>query len=590
MKYAILILVIMTSCKKSLDTKPLDEFSSVNTWNDPALVKAFLNDIYRSISNPANGGDGVLKGEFVDELHDQWYSFFNFNNSLLTSDDLADWDNFHETWDDLYINIRKCNILLEKIDGVPVDKITKDGIRGEGLFLRAFFYHQLTSLYGGVPIVTKSYQLTDSFNVKRNTYPDCIQFISNELDTAAELLPLVQSGANNGRVTKGAALALKSRVLLYAASDLHANNNPIFSGYSNPELLGYSEDNRQARWQAAKDAAKAVIDMGVYSLFKGNPGPSDPIVQNLMDIFLVKNTQEDIFVRYFVANQRYDGQVNNLPLASGPNGWHLYGEDTPTGEMVDDFEMSDGTRFDWNDPVKATEPYKNRDPRFYADILYEGMKYKQRPPDVVGLDPLGVIQVGVWQVWNSATNSMVEVQGLDTRNSPIEGFNAGYTGYYLRKFIDPAVDGIYFRQDVPWRYFRYAEILLNYAEACIELNQDAEARIYLNMIRKRAGMPDITESGTALKIRYRNERRIELAFEDHRFYDVRRWLIGIEAYKQFSGVKVLYKLNPDKSTAIIPTITPYVFQKCAWLDKAYFFPISRDEMNKNSLLIQNPGY
>lgn len=587
-KYFLFFVVLMASCKKVLNTKPLNEFSSVDTWNDPALTEAFLNGIYLSINNPVAGGDGVLKAQFVDEMHDQWYSFFDFNNSLLTSDNLADW--WHEDWNSLYSSIRGCNILLENIDNVPLDETTKKRMKGEAIFLRAFFYHQLTSLYGGVPIVTKSYQLSDSFNIKRDSYADCIQFISDGLDAAAELLPIVQLGANNGRATKGAALALKSRVLLYAASNLHAKNNSIFSGYSNPELLGYTDDNSEARWQDAKDAAKAVIDMGVYGLFKSDPGPTESIVQNLIDIFLTKNTQEDIFVRFYVANQRYDDQVNNLPLASGPNGYHLYGEDAPVGEMVDDFEMADGTSFDWNDPVKATEPYKNRDPRFYADILYEGVKFKQRPPDVVALDPLGVIQVGVWQKWNSVTNSMVEVQGLDTRDSPIEGFNGGYTGYYLRKFIDPAVDGIYFRQDVPWRYIRYAEILLNYAEACIELSQDAEARIYLNMIRRRAGMPEITESGAALKLRYRNERRVELAFEDHRFYDVRRWLIAPEAYKQFSGVKVLYKLNPDKTTAVIPAITPYVVQKSGWLNKAYFFPILRDEMNKNSLLIQNPGY
>lgn len=570
-----------------MDTKPLDEFSSIDTWHDGALTKAFLNGIYQGIDNPSNGGDGVLKAEFVDEMHDQWYSFFDFNNSLLTADNLANW--WHENWNSLYKSIRACNIFLENIGNVPLDATTKAMMRGEGIFLRAYFYQQLISLYGGVPVVIRSSQLNDSFNVKRDTYADCVQFISKSLDTAAELLPVVQSDENNGRATKGAALALKSKVLLYAASDLHAKNNPVFSGYSNPELIGYIDDNRHDRWQVAKDAAKAVIDMGVYGLFKGSPSPTDSIAQNLVDIFLTKNTQEDIFVRFYVANQSYP-QQNNLPLASGPNGYHLYGEDTPTGEMVDDFEMADGTPFDWNDPAKATEPYKKRDPRFYADILYEGAKFKQRPPDIVALDPIGAIQVGIWQKWNNGTNSIDEIQGLDTRNSPIEGFNAGYSGYYLRKFIDPAIDGMYFHQTVPWRYIRYAEVLLNYAEACIELNQDAEARIYLNMIRKRAGMPEITESGASLKVRYRNERRIELAFEDHRFYDVRRWMIAPHAYQQFSGVKVVYKMNQDKTTAVIPNITPYVFQNCAWLNKAYFLPVLRDEMNKNSLLIQNWGY
>jgi len=588
-KLFLFMIALTVSCKKDLDTKPQDEFSDIDTWNDPALIEAFLNGIYRGIDNPADGGDGLLKAEFVDEMHDQWYSFFEFNNSLLTSDNLASWA--HEDWNSLYNSIRSCNLFLEKIETAPLediivdDKTLTERMTGEAVFLRAYFYHQLTSLYGGVPLVVKSYQLTDDFSVKRDTYADCIQFISDELDKAAALLPIVQSGGNSGRATRGAALALKSRTLLYAASALHANN-PVFSGYSNPELLGYTDGNREQQWEAARDAAKAVIDMGTYGLFKANPATGDSIAQNLVDIFLTKNTEEDIFVRYYVAKS---GE-NNLPLASGPNGYHLYGEDTPSGELVDDFEMADGTPFDWNDPTKATEPYRNRDPRFYAAILYEGVKFKPRPADVVILDPVGVIQVGTWQKWNSATNSMVEVQGLDSRRSPIEDFNGGYTGYYLRKFIDPAADGQFSGQDVPWRYIRYAEILLNYAEACIELNQDAEARIYLNMIRKRAGMPDIIESGNALKARYRNERRVELAFEDHRFYDVRRWLIAPEAYRQFSGVNVLYKLNPDKTTATIPEIKPIVVQNSAWVNKAYFFPVMRDEMNKNAMLIQNPDY
>lgn len=173
---------------------------------------------------------------------------------------------------------------------------------------------------------------------------------------------------------------------------------------------------------------------------------------------------------------------------------------------------------------------------------------------------------------------------------PIEPWNGGYTGYYLRKFIDPSVDGRYSGSATPWRIFRFGEILLNYAEACIELGEDAEARTYINMIRRRAAMPEITESGAALRDRYRQERRIELYMEDKRFYDVRRWVLGPETYVDLTAVDVRYKLNPDKTTATVPTITPKVHQTRKWDDKSYFFPIMRDEINKNDLLVQNPGY
>lgn len=588
-KIAILILLVMGSCQEDLlETKPLNEFTEIDTWNDPALIEAFVNNIYGSINNSFNGNNGVLKGQYVDEMHDQWYSFFEFNNSLLTADNLASWR--HEDWNSLYKSIRACNLFLEKEalkkleTTFAEDMLLKDRLTGEVLFLRAYFYQQLVSLYGGVPIVAQVYGLNDSFEIKRSSYAECIKFISDDLDRAASLLPLSHSGNNLGRATKGAALALKSRVLLYAASDLH--NKTVAAGFEEPELLGYTDGNRTTRWQAAKDAAKAVIDLGEYRLYKSEPASSDEAIQNLIDMFIVKQTEEDIFVRFF----RPETRQNNLSQVAGPNGYHLYGEDTPSGQLVDDFEMADGSRFDWANSAHAMHPYKNRDPRFYADILYDGAKWKPRPPDVQALDPVGIIQTGSWEKWDDAKKAIVIVPGLDTRNSPIENFNAGYTGYYLRKLIDPAIDGQYSGQSAPLRYIRYGEILLNYVEACIELGQDAEAKKYLNMIRRRAWMPETNETGAALKARYRNERRIELAIEDHRFYDVRRWMIGLQAYTGFTGVNIVYKLNPDKTTATVPTITPILVQKSAWADKAYFFPIMRSEINKNKLLMQNPGY
>lgn len=587
--FILCIMIWTSSCKKDfLDTKPSTEFSGDDIWNDPNLIEAFVNGIYLYVDNPANGGDGLLKGEFVDEMHDQWFSFFEFNNSLITPDNLASWP--HENWDKLYKNIRSCNIYFSKINGAKIDDTQlKDRMTGEVHFLRAYLYHQLVSLYGGVPIIKKAYGLNDVFAVKRDSYSDCINFISKECDSAALLLPLVQSGSNQGRVTKGAALALKARALLYAASDLH--NKPVFSGYAQQELIRYTDGNQANRWRAAKDAAKAVIDLGIYRLYKADPAPGDSIAQNFANIFISNGTEEDIWVRYFkTTSLNGSPDLNSLSLVSGPNGYHLYGQDTPSGEMADHFEMSDGTPFSWSDPSKASQPYKKRDPRFYASILYEGVKFKPRPSDITNLDPIGVIQVGTWQRWDASSNAMEEVYGLDSRKGPVENFNGGYTGYYLRKFIDPAINGQFSTNGTPWRYMRYAEVLLNYAEACIELNEESEARSALNQIRKRAGMPNITDSGNALRNRYRNERRVELAFEEHRFYDVRRWLIAPEAYQRFSGVSVVYKLNADHTTATIPTITPIVVQKSAWLDKAYLFPVSRDEMNKNALLVQNPNY
>ncbi|HTF29081.1 MAG TPA: RagB/SusD family nutrient uptake outer membrane protein, partial [Flavitalea sp.] len=281
----------------------------------------------------------------------------------------------------------------------------------------------------------------------------------------------------------------------------------------------------------------------------------------------------------------------NPGLYATPNGWNGWGVYTPIGQMVDAYEMKDGTKFDWNNPTIAATPYDNRDPRFYASINYNGAKWRKRSSDVIASDPVGVIQTGFYETWNSNTNSVQIIGGLDTQRGPLKDWNGTYTGYYMRKFIDPTVDAEFTKQDVPWRHFRYAEILLNYAEACIALGEDNEAKLYINMIRKRAGMPAITETGQDLNIRYRNERRIELAFEGHRFFDVRRWMIASAAYADAQSVYILYGIRPDKTTSPTPTsYTVKTVENREWNPKFYLLPIAIEEINRNNKLIQNPLY
>ena len=579
-----------TSCNQDfLETLPQTEFSETAVWGDPALVETFINQIYFRLDEPLT--DGRMKANIVDEAHYRGNApSLNFKNGIITPDNIPAWNvSRFRQWEDLYKTIRFCNIFFSKVDEVPfkedlIDgKTQRDRMTGEVHFLRAYLYHFLTSTYGGVPIITKAYALDDEFEAPRNTYAECVEFMVNECDQAAALLPDVQSGNNFGRATRGAALALKARILLYAASDLY--NTDVFPSYAHPELIRYTDGDRTARWQAAKDAAKAVIDLNQYSLFRAEPGPSDSVAQNYVDLFLSKSNEEDIFIKFFTVTM---GQ--RMGLYTSPNGYHGWGVNAPVGNLVDDFEMADGTKFSWENPEHAAEPYKNREPRFYATILYNEAPWRERPNDVKGIDPSNRIQTGRWQRWNAATNSMVEEFGVDTRKRPIEDWNGSYTGYYLRKYVDPNNDAQYVSQTVTWRFMRYTEVLLNYAEACIELGEDAEARTYINKVRRRAGLPPLTESGDALRARYRNERRIELAFEDHRFYDIRRWVIGPEALDVTTVADIVYKLNPDRTTATVPTIMHKVFETHTWQNKAYFLPIMRTEMNKNRLLIQNPEY
>ncbi|WP_262250040.1 RagB/SusD family nutrient uptake outer membrane protein [Parapedobacter soli] len=510
---------------------------------------------------------------------------FNMMNMLMTPDN-AWWGD----WNGMYAAIRNCNEFLENLDKLPDDNALIDGVklkdrlRGEALFFRAWYYHLLVSYFGGVPLISHSYKLEDDFSIARNTYAECIDFIVADCDQAAELLPLVHTGNNNGRVTKGAALALKSRMLLRAASDLH---NTTFSNFSQPELLGYIHGDRNERWQAAKDAAKAVIDLGIYNLHKPAPASAEEASQNYEELFISAESDEDIFVRFFSVEVN-QGAHFWIVFPNGYGGVELNGAPT---ELVDAYEMADGTKFSWDNPQHRLEPYKDRDPRLYATLLFEGAKFRPRQANLADIDPIGVLQVGTWERWDAEANKIVYEYGLDSRNSAVYAGGYNNTGTSMLKYINRRTD-MYVNQydDLTWRYIRYGEVILNYAEACIGLGQDAEARTFINMIRKRAGMPDVTESGEALKKRYQNERRIELVYEDHRFFDVRRWMIAEEAYKPMHGVDVVYKLNPDRTTATIPTITPVQITTGKWEDKGYFMPIARDEMNKNQKLVQNPGY
>ncbi len=512
-KILLFVILVMTSCNKDmLELQPLDAYSDAAVWKDPTLTELFVNEIYMRVHYPWSK---YAIGNFVDETHRRDGSgILNFNNCKITPDLISsDWasssGNYYFTWQQLYLSVRACNKFFANIDKLPDDntlidgKTKKDRMTGEVTFLRAYFYYCLTSLYGGVPLVDKAYELDDDFIVPRNTYEECIKFIVDDCDNAASLLPLVYSGSNKGRITKGAALALKSRVLIYAASDLY--NTTVFSSYTNPELIGYidkSTNARTSRYQAAKDAAKAVIDLGLYSLYKGNPSPTDSVAQNIDEYFKSNGTEEDIWLRYIIPTSYTEVREGTWMGLSLSNGYYCQGNNAPSDNLVRDYEMKDGTKFDWSNPSLAYEPYQNREPRFYSTILYEGAKWRTRGSGLISLDPKGVMQVGTWQKWNSATNSMYEVYGLDSRKGPNSPFEGGYTGYYIRKFCDVNVDGQFAIPSIPIRYMRYAEVLLNYAEACIGLGQDAEARIYINMIRKRAGMPDVTETSVALRDRF----------------------------------------------------------------------------------------
>jgi len=370
------------------------------------------------------------------------------------------------------------------------------------------------------------------------------------------------------------------------------------------------------RWQAAKDAAMAVIQNGGGGYKLGLSAPETPAnaQTNYTSIAMGGGSNapgldkaasvELLFERDFspqTVSGGPGGDGTSVGLDNGPNGYHNWAGNVPIQQLVDDYEMMDGSKFDWTNPVEAAAPYTNRDPRFYATILFDGAGWKPRNKITSNPDPANQIQVGQYEL----TPGGALLPGLDTRESPVENWNASWSGYYMRKFIDPdpnVVDNNT-RQFIPWPFFRYTEAVLNYVEACIELGQDAEAQTWLNKIRFRAGMPAVTATGDALRQEYRNERRVELAYEEHRYHDARRWMIAPTTLgRKLRFMNVVGKLKPGAlapspyrhdETLYTYIYTPYEdnsLENRTWIDKMYFRPISRDEMNKNGKLVQNPGY
>jgi starch-binding outer membrane protein, SusD/RagB family len=599
-----------TACNDDfLNTRPLGQVSEAAVWTDPALAEAFVVGIYQGFGN--GGFDEQMLASLTDEA-----IFTHPGRGITTITEArsnpADigWVNGTLAWNQMYLRIRAANVALQKLSDSAFPKgANTDRLIGEAKFLRAYYSHQLLRYYGSFPIIDFAYTLeAETFKAPRNTFEQCVNFIVKDLDESATLL--TGKSRINGRATQIAALALKSRVLLYAASDLHDGptakaKSPEMASYAKIEYLAYPSGSRAERWQKAQAAAKAVLD----AMTGSKMGLSAPVshaegIQNYINNSMARSggEAEIILGRYFINLKNENG--GRQGLFNGPNGYNNWAGNTPVQLLIDDYEMMDGTPFSWSNPEQAAAPYKNRDARFYASVLYDGAQWKPRSSANQVRDPLGQIQTGTYEVTN-ASGAKVNHFGLDTRNSPIEDWNGSYTGYYFRKFVDanPAIVDQNTWQQIPWPVLRYTEAVLNYVEASIELGQEEEARKWLNQIRFRVGQPAVTETGDALRQRYRNERRIEMAYEEQRFHDVRRWMIAPQAFgRQANGISITGTLKAGKTLNVYkydPDTYNYVYkviemdpgkENRKWLDKMYYLPIHRDEMNRNSELVQNPGY
>ncbi len=578
-------LMLLIGCDSTLNLDPPDELSSSAVWADASLTKAYLNQAY---SRTGFGfGNSMPGGATTDETR------YTHNNqaeanlqSTLTPDNLGLWQ--HRTnqgyrqyrWREVYSTLRDLNIFIQNVEaGDVLAADEKETLLGEAYFLRAFFYHNLWKHWGGVPITETPFELggdIEQYQIARNSFEETFNFIVADLDRAANALA---DARRPGAADRGAALALKSRVMLFAASDLY-NVNP-----SGTAETGFTGGDQMSRWQAAKDAAEAVMDLGQYSLVDAQTPEA------YHDLIVAGSGNGQIWARFFNG----DGvDAHNHSLWNSPNGYNSWSGDTPLQNHVDAYEMADGSEFSWDNPVHAATPYANRDPRMHANILYNGRVWRPRSGGAAEADPRGVIQTGFYEMPGQATLR----PGLDTREGPIQNWNGTKTGYNMAKFLDNTIVPNEQQAFNPWVHIRYAEILLNYAEAAAELGQEADALTVLNQLRSRVGMPDVPAGGdgsrTVLEHIYQ-ERQIELAFEMHRHFDVRRWMTAPEVYSEPNyGIRVTGALDPA-GELLVTNKYRYTYEKTVmydkiWDDKSYFLPIPRSELNSNPSLTQNPGY
>lgn len=615
---AIIAMLIPFACNEDfLNTTPLDRISSDATWGDGPLSQAFIFNVYSSL------GYGGFEEQALASLTDEAMfthtgrNINTFNQGQESESNIA-WQSATYEWDDMYAAIRKANIAIENLPTATFpDTELRDRLLGEAYFLRAYYNHQLLRFYGGFPIVSSPYGLDEDYNIARSSWEDCVNFIVGDLDQAANLLDGMP--VTKGRANRLAAIALKSRVLLYAASDLHdgptaSSNSSLLGSYGNLDLLAYTGGDRGARWNAAKAAAKTVLDAtSGYKLDLTEPVSPEEGQQNYINISMgggsaVADGAADVELIFERTHTPLYTEEDAWPLGgihqginNGPNGYHNWAGNTPIQQLVDDYEMMDGSKFDWDNPEHAASPYTGRDPRFYGTILFDGAGWKPRPADVVGLDAVNQIQTGYYDDGSGGT-----INGVDTRESVIENWNGSRTHYYVRKFIDPdpaLPDNQSNAQVVPWPFIRYTEVVLNYVEACLETGDEAEARTWLNRIRFRAGMPAIDDTGDDLVQRYRNERRIELAYEEHRYHDARRWMIAPETLgRPIGAMDIRGTLKPGATPHVPYRYDPEVYdysydvfdettadENRVWVDKMYYRAINRDDILRNELLVQNPG-
>ena len=548
----ITILVVLTSgCSDMLDIKPTTFISDEAIWEDKNLINQFVANTYGSMLCGFNRCTAGYEQDWsmswagnLDAATDDFASvsdgpiYTQLNKDAITAQSCPF---VEEIWNQEYKVIRKCNIIIERAPGVEeriLSATEKKRVDAEARFLRAFCHVELARTFGKAPLIVKAQSLTDELQVAPSSFADIVKFVKEESDLYADNLPLSYSDDEAGHATKGAFLALKSRALLYLASPLNS-----------------SDDSR--KWADAAQAAQDVMDLDIYKLYKLTDTP-----YRSMAFDKTAANKEVIFERRFT----FPEAPHNIHMmwsldAVDAGSWNgLY----PTQNLVDAYETVNGklTTDPTNTMYNKQDPYTKRDARFYQSIIYNG------------------------STWETHRMSMVTNTVDPSKNGSCKPqLGKARCGYGPKKFIeelDPSTN-LYggYAQSNNWPYIRYAEVLLNYAEAKNEELAAPDPSVYLaiNEVRSRSGQPDLPSGLSKIEMRERikNERRIELLLEEHRFYDLRRWKDGDVLAEPIMGMNIY-----DDNVTLryeVSKVEDRIFN-----GTHYYLPIPLKEQEKNPLL------
>ena len=533
---AALLMGSFSSCSDFLDRYPLEELSDESFWKTEKDAEMAVSNLYNVL--PTWDVDEAINSD--DAVHGIKWAAGNQSKGVYDPSDYG--------WSGEYGYIRQANLVLEKIQEMDLSEDAYKKLEGQARFFRAYTYFTLIRSFGAVPYIDKPLELTDVENITRTPKDEVYAKVMEDFDIAIANLPVQWDETNSGRITKGAAMAMKARAALY---------------YNN--------------WQTAMDEAKKVMDLGQYELYdKDNTGRYKELFWEVAD-----GCDE------FILSVQFNAPTRTHYLI----GWECFptlgwGGLNPTQSLVDAFEDINGAPIANSTIYDSTNPFANRDPRLEVNVLHDG---ETMYGVTIKVAPL-----------SSSGNTGIGQHG-----------DATATGYYQQKWLDPSIDPQSTGWDMgkDWVVIRYAEVLLTYAEAKNELFPlDPSAFDAVNQVRRRVGMPDLqntdptkpTYCGTQDDLRKRiwNEWRVEFALEGgKRQWDIRRWGIAKDVLNApFEGLRYTLVDDPNApkgdngKKCILYVGEPLKLAGSHYEDHNYLLPIPQTEIDLNPKLEQNPGY